>query len=89
MWAAGNGWDHDSCAADGYVQSIYTIAVGALQSNGERAVYDERCSAKVASAFVTHTQIFSTVSQLMHYLVLIFMLCSPLLEYYTYSWKMS
>ena len=62
VWAAGNGGDRDSCAADGYVQSIYTIAIGALQSDGERATYDERCSAKIASTFVTHTDVFSTVS---------------------------
>ena len=31
MWAAGNGGGRgDSCAADGYVNSIYTIAVGSV-----------------------------------------------------------
>ena len=48
MWAAGNGGDVvDSCAADGYSNSIYTIAVGAANSNGSAAYYDERCSGKM------------------------------------------
>ena len=51
VWAAGNGGGpgtEDSCAADGYVNSIYTIAIGAARSDGSHAVYDERCSAKMA-----------------------------------------
>ena len=63
VWAAGNGgFNYDSCAADGYVQSIYTIPIGALNSTGSPAGYDERCSAKMASTFVTHTSTFSIVS---------------------------
>ena len=35
MWAAGNGGSFfDSCAADGYVLSIYTIPVGAADQSG-------------------------------------------------------
>ena len=62
MWAAGNGgrFDIDSCAADGYVQSIYTIAIGSVASDGEPAYYDERCSAKIASMFVSNS--FSNIS---------------------------
>ena len=53
VFGAGNGGQsEDSCAADGYVQSIYTIAIGALNSDGRPTSYDERCSAKMASAFV-------------------------------------
>ena len=53
MWAAGNGGAvGDTCAADGYVNSIYTIAIGSVGSNGRAAYYDERCSAKLAVAFV-------------------------------------
>ena len=53
MWAAGNGGENDdSCAADGYVNSIYTIAIGSVGSDGRAAPYDERCSAKLAVAFV-------------------------------------
>ena len=52
VWAAGNGGRYfDSCAADGYVNSIYTIAVGSADQNGEQADYDEDCSAKMAVTF--------------------------------------
>ena len=52
VWAAGNGGDsYDSCAADGFVNSIYTIAVGSADQNGQQAEYDEDCSAKMAVTF--------------------------------------
>lgn len=52
MFASGNGGSHyDSCAADGFVNSIYTIAVGSADQNGEQAYYDEDCSAKMAVTF--------------------------------------
>ena len=52
-WAAGNGGEvGDSCAADGYTSSIYTIAIGAAWSNGTPASYDEQCSAKMATNFM-------------------------------------
>ena len=55
MWAAGNGGDiGDTCAADGYIQNIYTIAIGSVGSDGMPAYYDERCSAKIASTFVSN-----------------------------------
>lgn len=53
MWAAGNGGEvGDSCAADGYVNSIYTIAFGSANSDGLASSYDEECAAKMAVAFV-------------------------------------
>ena len=53
VWSAGNGGDnYDSCAADGYVNSIYIIPIGAASSTGEPAYYDEPCSGKMAVAFV-------------------------------------
>ena len=53
VWAAGNGgYTSDSCAADGYASSIYTIAIGAANSNGTAAPYDEQCSAKMAVVLV-------------------------------------
>ena len=65
LFAAGNGGNNgDSCAADGYVQSIYTIAIGALYSDGTPTNYDERCSAKMASTFVNdanNTRIVRTI----------------------------
>jgi len=56
VWAAGNGGEEgDSCAADGYASSIYTIAIGAASSNGSQASYDENCAGKMAVAFVTNS----------------------------------
>jgi len=53
MFAAGNGGDvDDSCAADGYSNSIYTISVGAIDVTGRPAFYDEVCSAKLVSGYV-------------------------------------
>ena len=52
VWAAGNGGQYfDSCAADGYTSSIYTIGVGSADQNGRQADYDEDCSAKMAVTF--------------------------------------
>ena len=52
MWAAGNGGDRgDSCAADAYASSIYTIAVGSADESGRQAYYDEECSAKMVTTF--------------------------------------
>ncbi len=56
MFAAGNGGlVGDSCAADGYCSSIYTIGIGAANSNGEQAPYDEQCASKMAMGFVDST----------------------------------
>ena len=61
VWAAGNGGTYfDSCAADGYVNSIYTIAVGSADQNGEQADYDEDCSAKMAVTFSYNSDTFPT-----------------------------
>ncbi len=55
MWAAGNGGDNgDSCAADGYTSSIYTIGIGSAASDGTQAYYDEQCSGKMAVVFVNN-----------------------------------
>ena len=50
-FAAGNGGDIDTCAADGYSNSIYTISVGSAGSNGRPSYFDESCSAKMAVTF--------------------------------------
>ncbi len=56
MFVAGNGGRKgDSCAADGYSSSIYTIGIGAANSNGEQTPYDEQCAGKMAMAFVDST----------------------------------
>ena len=52
MWASGNGgMQGDSCAADSYVTSIYTIAVGSVDQKGKQAFYDENCSSKMAVTY--------------------------------------
>ena len=59
VWAAGNGGRYfDSCAADGYVSSIYTIAVGSADQRGRQADYDEDCSAKMAVTFSYNSDTF-------------------------------
>ena len=50
-FAAGNGGDIDTCAADGYSNSIYTISVGSAASNGEQSEFDELCSSKMVVSF--------------------------------------
>ena len=67
VWAAGNGGDSfDSCAADGFVNSIYTIAVGSADQNGQQAYYDEDCAAKMAVTFSYNSnndmQLFTTTA---------------------------
>ena len=55
MWANGNGgYDDDDCAADGYAISPYTISVGALGVYGSPSPFDEVCSAKLVTAYVTN-----------------------------------
>ena len=52
VWASGNGGQYfDSCAADGFISSIYSIGVGSADERGRQAYYDEDCSAKMAVTF--------------------------------------
>ena len=61
VWAAGNGgWNYDSCAADGYSSSIYTIAMGSADQSGGQAGYDEQCAAKMAVTFSLNSNIFGS-----------------------------
>lgn len=54
MFAAGNGGVvKDSCAFNGYVNNIYTIAITGVRSNGSIPVFGERCAAIMA---VTYTK---------------------------------
>lgn len=51
VWASGNGRTHqDSCAYDGYANSPYTIAVGAINNVGRRSWYSEGCAALMCVA---------------------------------------
>ena len=61
MWANGNGGPRDDCGADGYSTSMYTISVGAVGVTGEASYYDEECSAKMATAYVTDDEGYSAV----------------------------
>lgn len=52
MWAAGNGGHNgDSCAADGYINSIYTLAISAVDACGRAPPYTESCTSIQAVAF--------------------------------------
>lgn len=60
MVSSGNGGlNDDSCAANGYASSIYTIAVGSADQSSHEALFDEECAAKMV---VTHS--FNSTSYL-------------------------
>jgi uncharacterized repeat protein (TIGR01451 family) len=51
VWAGGNGaGNNDNVNYDGYANSIYTIAVGAINDRGQKADYSEPGAALVISA---------------------------------------
>ncbi|RMX55348.1 hypothetical protein pdam_00021239 [Pocillopora damicornis] len=51
-FAAGNGGTvGDGCAYDGYVNSIYTIAINGVNKDGSRPSYAEECPAIMATAY--------------------------------------
>lgn len=63
VWAGGNGRDQqDNCNYDGYANSIYTIAVGAIDHMGYQSWYSESCSALfvVAPSSGSHLGITTT-----------------------------
>ena len=63
VWAAGNGGSYfDSCAADGYASSIYTIAVGSADQDGQQADYDENCAGKMAVTFSYNSATFPSAN---------------------------
>ena len=68
MFAAGNGGVlvRDSCAFNGYVNNIYTIAISGIKSDGSIPAFAEPCAGIMA---VTYTKdMFGTrevVGQLM------------------------
>lgn len=62
VWATGNGGEYfDSCAADGYSASIYTIGAGSANQNGRQAFYDEDCSSKMVVTFSFNSKSFPDV----------------------------
>ena len=56
MFSSGNGGEFDDdCSASGLCTSIYTNCIGSASVNGRQAAYDEKCSSKMAVAFVSGT----------------------------------
>lgn len=53
MFAAGNGGFivKDSCAFNGYVNSIYTIAITGINKDGSIPYYGERCAGIMAVTY--------------------------------------
>ncbi|EFN62718.1 Neuroendocrine convertase 1 [Camponotus floridanus] len=51
VWASGNGGNSDDCGYDGYVGSIYTVAVGSVSQTGKLPWYGERCPALLATTY--------------------------------------
>ncbi|KAL7668816.1 hypothetical protein ACOME3_009500 [Neoechinorhynchus agilis] len=52
VWASGNGGkDGDSCACDGYVNSIYTFAISATTEVGDKPWYQEECAGTLATTY--------------------------------------
>ena len=52
VWAAGNGGpDFDSCAADAYLNSIYTIGITGVSQSGQRPAFAEHCANIFATTF--------------------------------------
>ena len=51
-FAVGNGGAlGDSCAYNGYVNSIYTIAINGVNLDGSKPSYAEQCAGIMASAY--------------------------------------
>ena len=49
VWATGNGGGYnDTCAADGYVSSPYSVSIGSLSDEGQLPFYMEKCSSTMA-----------------------------------------
>jgi hypothetical protein len=52
VFSCGNGaYLEDSCAFDGYVNSIYTIAVGSIRKDGSVTGFSEPCSAIMTAVY--------------------------------------
>ncbi|XP_067943629.1 proprotein convertase subtilisin/kexin type 6-like [Watersipora subatra] len=52
VWASGNGGIYsDSCACDGYTNSIYTLSVSSVSEGGNSPFYLEQCASTLASTY--------------------------------------
>jgi subtilisin family serine protease len=50
VWAGGNGGAKDNVNYDGYANSIYTITIASVDSNGRHAAYSEEGACVIASS---------------------------------------
>ena len=51
-WASGNGGTKgDSCSTDGYINSIFTLAVSAANAKGRSIKHNEPCAATHSGFF--------------------------------------
>ena len=50
-FAVGNGGNLDSCAYNGYVNSIYTITINGVNKDGTRPEYAEECTGILATTY--------------------------------------
>lgn len=63
VFAVGNGGQSDdSCALNGHVSSIYTIAAGGVRYDGYETMHDEHCSARLISAYTDGILVRNVVS---------------------------
>lgn len=54
-FAVGNGGDRDSCAYNGYVNSIYTITINGVNKDGTKPAYAEECAGILATTYSKET----------------------------------
>ena len=54
-FAVGNGGERDSCAYNGYVNSIYTIAINGVNKNGAKPTYAEEYAGILATTYSRET----------------------------------
>ena len=52
VWATGNGGHYDDyCTCDGYITSIFTVSIGAVNDRGKSPWYAEPCPSTLAVTF--------------------------------------
>ncbi len=52
VWASGNGGRfNDSCACDGYANSIYTLSISSTSENSDKPWYLEECTSTLATTY--------------------------------------
>lgn len=52
VWASGNGGSRqDSCSADGYTTSVYTLSISSATYDNHRPWYLEECPSTIASTY--------------------------------------